>query len=215
MRPCGSAVRSTMTSSNGHIFRVTGLLGGEFHRSPVNSPHKGQWRGALMFSLICAWTVSWANNGDAGDLRRYRAHYDVIVMHLRRHMASDFLVTIGSGNGLSSVRRQTKSAYKDTRSTLFLSRWCHQMDTFSALLAICAGNSPVPSEFPTQRPVTRSFDVFFDLRLNKRLSKQWRGWWFETLSRPLWRHRNVVRGVYCEYFVDRQLCFNGTAHVFH
>ena len=50
------------------------------HRSPVNSPHKGQWRGALMFSLICAWTNSWENNGDAGDLRRYRAHYDVIVM---------------------------------------------------------------------------------------------------------------------------------------
>ena len=57
------------------------------------------------------------------------------------------------------------------------------METFSALLAICAGNSPVPGEFPTQRPVTRSFDVFFDLRLNKRLSKQWWGWWVETLSR--------------------------------
>ena len=40
------------------------------------------------------------------------------------------------------------------------------MEIFSALLAICAGNSPVPGEFPTQRPVTRSFDVFFDLRLN-------------------------------------------------
>ena len=47
-----------------------------------------------------------------------------------------------------------------------------------------------PGEFPAQRPVTRSFDVFFDLRLNKRLSKQWWGWWFETLSHPLWRHRN-------------------------
>ena len=46
-------------------------------------------------------------------------------------------------------------------------------------------------EFPAQRPVTRSFYVFFDLRLNERLSKQWRGWWFETLSHPLWRHRNV------------------------
>ena len=55
------------------------------------------------------------------------------------------------------------------------------METFSALLAICVENSPVPGEFPEQRPVTRSFDVFFDLRLNKRLSKQW-GWWFETLS---------------------------------
>ena len=56
------------------------------------------------------------------------------------------------------------------------------------LLAICAGNSTVPGEFPTQRPVTRSFDVFFDLRLNKRLSKQSWGWWIETLSHPLWRH---------------------------
>ena len=50
----------------------------------------------------------------------------------------------------------------------------------SALLAICAGNSPVTGEFPAQRPVMRNFDVFFDLRLNKRLSKQWWGWWFET-----------------------------------
>ena len=50
------------------------------HRSPVNSPHKGQWRGALMFSLICAWINRWVNNREAGDLRRYRAHYDVIVM---------------------------------------------------------------------------------------------------------------------------------------
>ena len=48
-----------------------------------------------------------------------------------------------------------------------------------------------PGEFPTQRPVTRNFDVFFDLRLNKRLSKQSWGWWLETLSRPLGRHRNV------------------------
>ena len=55
---------------------------------------------------------------------------------------------------------------------------------FSASLAICAGNSPVTSEFPAQRPVTQSFNVFYDLRQNKRLSKQWWGWWFETPSRP-------------------------------
>ena len=49
------------------------------------------------------------------------------------------------------------------------------METFSALMTICAGNSPLTGEFPAQRPVTRSFDIFFDLRLNKRLSKQpWR-----------------------------------------
>ena len=51
---------------------------------------------------------------------------------------------------------------------------------------------PVPGEFPAQRPVTRSIDVFFDLRMNKRLSKQSWCCWFETLSRPLWRHRNEI-----------------------
>ena len=72
------------------------------------------------------------------------------------------------------------------------------METFSALLAICEGNSPVTGEFPTQRPVTRSFDVYFDLRPNKRLSKQSWGWWFETLSCPLWRHRNECDKI-CRY----------------
>ena len=57
------------------------------HRSLVNSPHKGQWRGALMFTLICARINGWVNNREAGDLRRYRAHYDVIVMESNK--ASD------------------------------------------------------------------------------------------------------------------------------
>ena len=50
------------------------------HGSRVNSPHKGQWRGALIFSLICVWINGWVNNREAGDLRRYHAHYDVTVM---------------------------------------------------------------------------------------------------------------------------------------
>ena len=69
--------------------------------------------------------------------------------------------------------------------------WRHQMETFSAWMVLCAGNSPVPGEFPAQRPVARSFNVFFDLCLNKRLSKQSWGWWFDALSHPLWRHRNA------------------------
>ena len=60
---------------------------------------------------------------------------------------------------------------------------------FRATGPLC-GEFTGPGEFPTQRPVTRSFDVYFDLRLNKRLSKQPWGWWFETLSWSLWRHRN-------------------------
>ena len=54
----------------------------KIHRSPVNFPHKGQWRGALMFSLIYVWINDWANNREAGDLRRQHGHYDVIVMML-------------------------------------------------------------------------------------------------------------------------------------
>ena len=50
------------------------------HRSPVNSPHKGQWRGSLMFSLICAWTNGWVNNRSIVDLRHHHAHYVVTVM---------------------------------------------------------------------------------------------------------------------------------------
>ena len=72
--------------------------------------------------------------------------------------------------------------------------WRYQMETFSALLDLCEGNSPVNGEFPSQRPVTRtvtrSFDVFFHVCLNKRLNKQSWGWWFETPSRSLWRHCN-------------------------
>ena len=80
-------------------------------------------------------------------------------------------------------------------SYLLSTWWHHQMETFSTLLAICAGNSPVPGEFPTKRPVTRGFDVFFDLRLNKHLTKQWWCWWFEMLSRPLWHHHNEQKPI--------------------
>ena len=64
--------------------------------------------------------------------------------------------------------------------------WRHQMETFSILLALCAGNAPVTGEFPSQRPVMWSFDVFFDLCLNKQFSKQSRRWWFEMPLRSLW-----------------------------
>ena len=87
--------------------------------------------------------------------------------------------------------------------------WRHQMETFSALLAICAGNSPVTGEFPAQRLVTRSFDGFFVLRLNKRLSKQSWGWWFEMPSRPLWRHCNEQ----CWCSIGQSLNSQETPHI--
>ena len=74
-RPSSSNNRNSimMTSWNGNFFRFTG-------RSPVNSPHKGPWRGAFMFSLICVWINGWVNNREAGDLGRHRPNYDVTVM---------------------------------------------------------------------------------------------------------------------------------------
>ena len=84
------------------------------------------------------------------------------------------------------------------------------METFSALLALCAGNSPVIGEFPTQRPVTRSFGVFFDLRLHIWLSRPSWGWWFEKPSCSLWRHCNAIilikqyiAGWYPDYWITR------------
>ena len=79
------------------------------HWSLVNSPHKGQWHKALMFSLICAWIIGWVNNHEAGDLRR--AHYDVLVMlnmininsHVVAwwcHVVTHICINIGSGTGL-------------------------------------------------------------------------------------------------------------------
>ena len=68
--------------------------------------------------------------------------------------------------------------------------WRHRKGTFTALLALCAGISPVTDELSSQRPVTRSFDVFFYLCLYKRFSKQSRHRWFETPLHSLWRHCN-------------------------
>ena len=91
-------------------------------------------------------------------------------------------------------------------STYYLTQlpwWRHPMETFSVLLALCAGNSLVTGKFPSQRPVTQRFDFFFYLCLNQRLSRQLWDWWFETLSRSLWfemlsrslwRHSNVACG---------------------
>ena len=74
-----------------HFPRYSPFVRG-IHRSPVNSPHKGQWRGALMFSLICAWIYGWVNNRAAGDLRRHRTHYDVTVMRCPKNMNQDDVI---------------------------------------------------------------------------------------------------------------------------
>ena len=77
------------------------------HRSPVNSRHKGQWRGALVFCLICAWINGWVNIREAGDLRRHRAHYDVIVMTVNMADDSASLLLWGISQRSGHLKKKT------------------------------------------------------------------------------------------------------------
>ena len=125
-------------------------------------------------------------------------------------LSGEFLHSIGPTSlRLCHACHQVPFVRRTGNDTQF-SWWRHQMEIFSALLAICAENSPISGEFRAQRPVTRSFDIFFDLRLNIRLSKHWWGWWFETPSRLLWRHRNVtprkISQLYSCFFI--QIVYN-------
>ena len=96
------------------------------HRSPVNSPDKGQWRGAFMFSLICVWTKSWVNNGDASDLRRHRSNHDVIAMPHRSSFVEYFHMLVPAMHwvAVDSARplaRQCQS--KVTKLFIFFNRF--------------------------------------------------------------------------------------------
>ena len=81
-------------SSNGNIFHITGPFVRGINWSLVDSPHKGWWCRALMFSLICAWANSWANNQDACDLRRYHAHCNITVMSKQLNMIAKYFAYI-------------------------------------------------------------------------------------------------------------------------
>ena len=154
----------------------------------VNSPRKGQWRGALVFSLICAGiNESWSLWRQCDVISRFSAafsYYGVVLF-------TTSMISVGTTCEPSKYTKGISKSLKSRGGLPASPWWRHQMETFSALLAICTGNSSVTGEFPIQRPVTQSFDgFFFDRPLNKWLGKQSWGWWFEKLSRPLWRHCN-------------------------
>ena len=92
---------------------------------------------------------------------------------------------------ISSINHWSKQTELNINNETPCSWWRRQMEIFSALMALCAGNSPVTGELPAQKSVTRSFGIFFDLCLNKQFSKQSCGWWFETPTCSWWRHCNV------------------------
>ena len=116
----------------------------------------------------------------------------------KRNSVRDVAYTIFSRYSLALQAKHTTWIHYSWRR--------HQMEAFSALLALCEGNSPVAGEFPSQRPVTRSFDVFFDLCLNKRLNEQSWGWWFQTPSCSLRRHCNEQITQPQEHTASQNVC---------
>ena len=137
-----------------HFPRYSPFVQG-IHRSPVNSPHKGQWRGTLMFSLISTWINDWVNNGEAGDLRRYRAHYDVAVILCRLiwstwklqllwcHLETALQWRHNGHDGVSNHQHRD----------CLLSRLIRPKSKKTSKLRVtglCAGNSPGTGEFPAQ-----------------------------------------------------------------
>ena len=117
--------------------------------------------------------------------------------------------------GFINMASQSWKIDKSSMLLLFASRsswWRHQMETFSALLALCKGNSSVTGEFPSQSPVlARSCNVFFDLHLSKRLSKQSRRRWFETPWCLLWHHRILTCQLSCTRVLSQSSGGNGNS----
>ena len=125
------------------------------HRSPVNSPHKGQWRGALMFSLICAWINRWVNNREAGDLRRHRAHYDVIVMRPRCVNSCVYLIHIATEpcdmmqrNGGAVTKTFEWSLLRNFSST-FVSKTKRTDDALSCKISPSLGAAGLVAKIPS------------------------------------------------------------------
>ena len=144
-------------------FRVTGRFCREF------TGHR--WRGALKFTLICAWI----NKGEAGDLRRYRAlwrHYSGPLQTLSVHFN---IFHNSSGNLFKATPLHIIIRYRTVKP---ISAW-KRSTSYSWINAIY-----LTQRWQWHRLLYTSFDVYFDLRLKK---QGW-GWWLETLSRSLWRH---------------------------
>ena len=134
----------------------------EIHRSPVNFPHKGQWRGALMFTLICARKNGWVNNGEAGDLRRYLAHYDVIVMTMIINDALYCWIPFPLKWYYNCIKwnqtlQLTSNGLLKFIVTCDVIKWKHFPRYWSFVkrihrsTAICASNQPVTGAYPSRR----------------------------------------------------------------
>ena len=158
-----------MTSSNGNIFRVTALCAGN-SPVPMNSPHKGQWRGALMFSLTCVWINGWINNREAGDLRRYRAHSDVIVM---RNVVFQGWITFFNSLWTMYAGKEMQFTFDVCVSLSwnydYAMTWNHVSHYWPF-----EGKGWSPMDFLHKRSVIRNLYAFVDVSLNQFFNKWWR-----------------------------------------
>ena len=148
------------------------------HRSRVDSPHKGQSRGALVFALICASTTGWTNNRDIGDLRRHRrAHYDVTVV------VCQCILLVDEINQNLMLNRYLISEWN----------WKYWPMSFSGvsvsrLYAIRRARIVKKDRFPSQKPVTQSFGI----SLISAWTNGSRRRWLETPLRSSWPHCNEI-----------------------
>ena len=148
------------------------LGAGNLYRSLTNFPHKGEWRGAMIFSLICAWINGWVNNRETGDLRCHRVHYDVNAMQIRRASSGQAQRVLATRRGLLAAcnqgasRRPLRPVYslhwrqngRDGVSNhhphdCLLNRLFRLRSKKTSKLRVtglCAGNSPLTGEFPAQ-----------------------------------------------------------------
>ena len=134
------------------------------HRSPVNSPHKGQWRVALIFSLICVWINDWINNREACDLRRYRAHYDITVMEVTKISQICLLNHASLGTKLWPEQKQNI-----TKQNMWFNALRFERDD---------------RQFPKKRSVFISIQISFNLFFMGRINK--------AQASLRWRHMNIM-----------------------
>ena len=158
MSPC-SATRAWWRHQTEKFSMLLAICAGN---SPVRgeSPYKGQWRGALMFCLICVWINGWVNNGAVGDLRRYRAHGDVIVMVQRdnTHIHKYFSVRPYD----ECLKMHKTLCFGVVRKTL---------SSYFSLLSLSVGNQLVAGGFPWQKDSNADLWCFVVVSLNKLLNK--------------------------------------------
>ena len=157
-------------------FRALPALCEGIHWSLVDSPHKGQWRGILMFSLICAWTNGWANNQDVGDLKHHRTHYCITVMWIQMvihpHRYTCSLYDFGPILKISSKYVNTSWLWPGDAIL------CYR--TWSALVQVMTSSLMAPSHYLKQYWLTINMILWFSFHDNVYLNTQY------TNTQVLW-----------------------------